>query len=156
MADIEVTSDSDALIFPLGVYLDPKIVRAMLQVALNNNLITLKQLTSIEGYEILKGDNSVHKSVIANGLGYDMYKYQQKGKDYFYANYPHNDLGQDPLHYVSSENKTLIQHPFGGTGNLRRSSQRYSNHTSTSRRSTRSNNKNIRISFSTMGYLWIS
>ncbi len=112
MAAIEVADNTDALIFPLGIYLDPAVVRAMLQVAVNNNLITPKQLSSIEGYEILKGDNSIHKSVIANGLGYDMYKYEQKGKDYFYANYPHNDLGEDMLHYVSSDNKTLIQHPF--------------------------------------------
>lgn len=117
MADTNVTDSSDAVIFPLGVYLDPAVVRTMLQVALNNNLITSEQLTNIEGYEILKGDNSIHKSVIANGLGYDMYKYEQKGKKYFYANYPHNDLGKDPLHYVSKEDKTLIQHPFGGTNN---------------------------------------
>lgn len=117
MADTNVTDNSDALIFPLGVYLDPAVVRTMLQVALNNNLITAEQLANVEGYEILKGDNSIHKSVIANGLGYDMYKYEQKGKDYFYANYPHNDLGKDPLHYVSKDNKTLIQHPFGGTSN---------------------------------------
>lgn len=116
MADMEVTSNSDALIFPLGVYLDPAVVRAMLLVALNNNLLTPKQYDSIEGYEILKGDNSIHKSVIANGLGYDMYKYRSKGKDYHYANYPHNDLGQDILHY-GEDNKTLIQHPFGGTSN---------------------------------------
>lgn len=117
MADTNVTDNSDALIFPLGVYLDPAVVRTMLQVAVNNNLITEEQLANVEGYEILKGDNSIHKSVIANGLGYDMYKYEQKGKDYFYANYPHNDLGKDPLHYVSKDNKTLIQHPFGGTSN---------------------------------------
>ncbi len=117
MADIEVSSNSDALVFPLGVYLDPAVIRTMLQVALNNGLITSKQLSEIEGYEILKGDNSIHKSIIANGLGYDMYKYEQKGKEYFYANYPHNDLGQDPLHYVSNENRTLIQHPFDGKKN---------------------------------------
>lgn len=112
MADIEVADNTDALIFPLGIFLDPAIVRTMLQVALNNNLLTPEQLSSIEGYEILKGDNSIHKSVIANGLAYDMYKYKQKGKNYFYANYPHNDLGKDMLHYVSSTDKTLIEHPF--------------------------------------------
>lgn len=117
MSDMNVADNSEALIFPLGIYLDPAVVRTMLQVARNNNLITDKQLSEVVGYEILKGDNSIHKSIIANGLGYDMYKYQQKGKDYYYANYPHNDLGQDFLHYVSNENKTLIQHPFGSTGN---------------------------------------
>lgn len=117
ISDMNVTDNSETLIFPLGVYLDPAVVRTMLQVALNNNLITYKQLSNIEGYEILKGDNSIHKSIIANGLAYDMYKYEQKGKDYFYANYPHNDLGKDLLHYVSKDNKTLIQHPFGGTSN---------------------------------------
>ncbi len=116
MSDRDAVSSSDALIFPLGVYLDPAVVRAMLKVAVSNNLITSKQRSNIVGYEILKGDNSIHKSVIANGLGYDMYKYDRKGKDYFYANYPHNDLGQDLLHY-NGDTKNLIQHPFGGTEN---------------------------------------
>ncbi len=117
MTDITVAASSDALIFPIGIYLDPEIVSAMLQVAYNNNLITSEQLLDIEGYEILKGDNSVHKSVIASGLGYDMYKYNQKERDYYYANYPHNDLGKDPLHYHSEENKSIIDHPFGGIKN---------------------------------------
>ena len=112
-----VVSLAETLIYPLGVSIDENSVVSMLNVALSNNLITLKQLNNIESFEILRGDNSIQKSVIANGLAYDMYKYQQKNNTYLYANYPHNDLGDDLLHYTNSNRNTLIPHPYIGAGN---------------------------------------
>ncbi|MEI6887498.1 MAG: hypothetical protein WCK31_04665, partial [bacterium] len=109
----------DSYIFPLGVTIDNEAVKAMLVVAFNNKLITQEELDNIEGFEILRGDNSIHKSVIANGLGYDMYKYDRSNKPYYYANYPFNDLGQDLLHYNDNGSNNLIQHPFLGEGNNR-------------------------------------
>lgn len=108
---------ADSLIFPLGVTIDNNVIKTLLQVAYKNKLITQKELDNIQGFEILKGDNSVQKSIIANGLGYDMYKYKRENKFFYYANYPFNDLGQDILHYDDNDNNTLIQHPFQGNGN---------------------------------------
>jgi hypothetical protein len=90
----------------------------MLQVALNNNLITQKEFDNIEGFEILRGDNTVHKSVIASGLAFDMYNYNKKdGEKWWYSNFPFNDLGADKFHTIDEGRTTLIQHPFGGNSN---------------------------------------
>lgn len=105
---------SDSLIFPLGVKLDNTIVNKFLDIAVKNNLITQKRRNSFVSYEILRGDNSVSKSVIANSLGYDMYQYTEKNQKVLYANYPHNDLGDDILHL---ENNTFIKHPYQGSYN---------------------------------------
>lgn len=109
---------TDTVIFPIGVSLDSKVVRTMLNIALNNGLITQKEFDNIEGYEILKGDNSIHKSVIANGLGYDMYNYEKSDDEkWWYANFPFNDLGEDKYHTVVKNGKELIQHPFNSENN---------------------------------------
>lgn len=118
MSEFNLPSFSESYIFPMGVMLDSELVKAMLRVALNNNLITKKEFDSIQGYEILKADNTVSKSVIANGISFDMYKYTKKGKDYLYSNYPYNDLGEDLLHKDAPDGE-LIQHPFNGERNNR-------------------------------------
>jgi hypothetical protein len=110
---------ADTLIFPLGVTIDNSVVKTLLQVAYNNKLITKKELENVEGFEILRGDISTQKSIIANGLGYDMYKYKRENKLFYYANYPFNDLGQDILHYDDDGSKRFIQHPFLGNENNR-------------------------------------
>lgn len=109
---------SETIIFPLGITIDSSIITTMLQVAKNNGLISQKQLDSIDGYEILRGDNTVHKSVIANGLGFDMYNYEKEdGEKWWYSNFPFNDLGDDKFHTSDSARKNLIKHPYNGDGN---------------------------------------
>ena len=119
MSDIAVAPFSDTFIYPLGVVLDDKVVVTMLNIALTNGLISQKDYDNIEGFEILRGDNSVSKSVLANGLGYDMYKYSKGNNTYLYPNFPHNDLGEDLLHYEDSSRTNLIQHPFSANKNNR-------------------------------------
>lgn len=118
MSEDNSASFSDALIFPLGIELDSNIVLSMLTVALNNNLITQEEYENIEGYEILKADNRFSRSVIANGLAYDMYEYNQGQNKVLYANYPHNDLGNDLLN-LTSKSGTTIPHPYAGEKNNR-------------------------------------
>ena len=114
LSTLNTTKFSESLVFPLGVSLDNKVVQAFLKIALNNKLLNQEEFDNIYGYEILKGDNTAQKSIIANGLGYDMYKYQENGAPVHYANFPFNDLGKDLLHL---ENGALINHPFNGQSN---------------------------------------
>ena len=114
MVDVNLPKFAETLIFPLGISLDNKVVETFLKIARNNGLISQEEFENIEGYEILKADNTAQKSVIANGLAYDMYKYTEKGKEVHYANFPHNDLGEDLLHI---EGGNYVQHPFDGEGN---------------------------------------
>lgn len=112
---------SETIIFPLGITIDPTIVTTMLQVARLNGLITQKELDNIEGYEILRGDNSIHKSVIANGLGFDMYNYEKNNsgerEKWWYANFPFNDLGDDKFNTSDANRTNLIKHPNSGNSN---------------------------------------
>lgn len=105
---------SEALIFPLGINIDNAVINTFLDIAVNNKLLTPRQRFDIAGYEIVKGDNSIHKSIVANTIGFDMYKYTEKGSEVLYPNYPLNDLGQDLL---QTENGVNINHPFGGISN---------------------------------------
>ena len=61
-------------------------------------------ITSIVGYEILRGTREGNKSVIAKGMINNMFKYTIEGnitnRTGLYPNYPYNDLGPDP--YLST------------------------------------------------------
>lgn len=108
-----------ATIYPLGVTINPTVVNAFLNIAVNNGLITQEQRDAITGYEIFRGDRSIHKSVLSKGLLYDMYSYEEDGDNVLYANYPYNDLGPDDLHFEDDGRNNLIQHPTGGVSNTR-------------------------------------
>jgi hypothetical protein len=111
-----IQDNSQSAIYPLGVSLDSNVVKVFLDIAKNNNLITQEERDNIVGYEILKADNSLHKSIVAKGILYDMYSYDDSGKKTLYSNYPHNDLGQDIFNFERNT-QTLIQHPYEGVRN---------------------------------------
>ena len=113
--NLALQKNADSIIFPLGVNLDGEVVKSMLNVAFANGLLTKKQRENIVGWELLRGDNSIHKSVIANGLGYDMYNYQKGGDRVHYANFPFNDLGDNK--FALDNNGSPIRHPNGGDSN---------------------------------------
>lgn len=115
--DIDSKDFTESTILPLGINIDDNTVRTMLSVALKNNLITIKEFNNIEGYEILKGDNSISKSIIANGLGFDYFKYNKGGTEWWYSNYPLNDLGKDKFN-LTAKGLDNIQHPFNGESNF--------------------------------------
>lgn len=119
MTEENIASFSDSLIYPLGVSIDASAIRTMLQVAVSNGLMTQEDYDNIDSFEILKGDNSVSKTILANGLGYDMYKYQKGNNTYLYPNFPHNDLGKDKLHFTGDDRQELISHPYESEKNNR-------------------------------------
>lgn len=114
MGEFNLQPFSESVIFPLGISLDSNVVETFLNIATNNNLISDKQREEIVGYEILKADNVINKSIISKAVASDMYKYTEKGKDVYYPNYPLNDLGDDLL---NKNGASLIQHPFSGEMN---------------------------------------
>jgi hypothetical protein len=87
----------DTVIFPLGITIDEDLINSFLDIAVKNNLISQEKRKLIIGYEILRGDIAQNRSIISSGLLYDMRKYTDKGKDWYYSNYPYNDLGKDKL-----------------------------------------------------------
>lgn len=111
----------DTPIYPIGVYLDPVVIDVFLDIAVHNQLITQEQRNKLTQYEILRGDRTLNKSIIAKGLAYDMYSYRERGtdKDILYSNYPYNTLKADKLHYTDDTRGTYIPHPKGGSSNSR-------------------------------------
>lgn len=85
-------------IFPIGVRID----LANIKNAIANSDLTDSQKEQITGYRIVRSDRVNNKSVIAKGLLYNVGAYTpasegSENQEYFYPNYPFNDLGDDPF-----------------------------------------------------------
>lgn len=117
--NINFKNNADSIIFPLGVELDSATVRVAIQIAYKNNLITKKkQKDSIQGFEIMRGDNSVSKSVIANGIAFDMYNYEKDGDTIHFSNFPFNDLGENKFLTTQRFGNSLVEHPYNSSRNF--------------------------------------
>ena len=88
-------------IFPLGVSIDENLINIYLDIAVKNNLLSQEKRNLITGYEILRGDISQNRSVVASGLLFDMRSYEEEGKKKYYPNYPFNALGADKMNLES-------------------------------------------------------
>ena len=83
---------SDA-VYPIGVKLNVQQV---------SQLITASSLPqtvkdSIVGFKIVRGDRSTNKSIIAKGVLRNVGSYIREETQYYYPNYPYNDLNEDPF-----------------------------------------------------------
>lgn len=94
-------------------------------------------ITSIVGYEILRGSREGHKSIIAKGMINNIRAYKENDKYVLFQNYPYNDsVNGDPFYvgsmdvpqeqldkdryYVSFHSPdTTFQHPFIGQSQLK-------------------------------------
>lgn len=113
-----------AKIYPLGLRIDPETVKAWLDWAVLEGLITSEERAEITGYKIVRGNRVGNKSIAAKGLLFDMWKYREY--DYYndstsnlltyYPSYPFNDLDSDD--YLNNGGNAFT-HPYGGNGNTR-------------------------------------
>lgn len=85
-------------VYPIGVKVDTNQIQTLIQ----NSTLTQEQKEAIVGFKLVRGDRTVNKSVIAKGILRNVGKYSREGKDYFFPNYPYNDLSQDPFLNVSN------------------------------------------------------
>lgn len=90
-----IASNSDSIISPLGFSLDGEVVSNMLDVAVDNNLITQEQRNNIVDFKIYRADSTLDRSVVASGLVFNTKSYQEEGETINYFNYPFNSLGTD-------------------------------------------------------------
>ena len=89
-------------IFPIGVKLDVAQVLTLIQ----QSDLTLDQKAEIVAFKIVRGDRGTNKSVIAKGILRNVGKYNREGTEYYYPNYPYNDLRPDPFINSSSNSYT--------------------------------------------------
>ena len=82
----------DNAVFPIGVKIDNDQIANLI---ISSDL-TQDQKDDIIGYKIVRGDRSTNKSVIAKGLIRNVNKYNKQDQDYYYPNYPYNQVvGED-------------------------------------------------------------
>lgn len=101
-------------IFPIGVRINISQVQALIA---NSNL-TQAQKDSIVGFKILRGNRDVNKSIVAKGLLRNVGKYTREGTDYYFPNYPYNDLREDPFLLAQSNayNSICLTYSVTSTG----------------------------------------
>lgn len=80
-------------IYPIGVRIDVDRIQNLIQ---TSNL-TDEQKADIIGFKIVRGDRSTNKSVVAKGILRNVGKYTRENTDYYFPNYPYNDLREDPF-----------------------------------------------------------
>lgn len=86
------TMQNDA-IFPIGVKIDNTEISSLI---LSSNL-TSQQKSDIVGYKIVRGDRGINKSIVAKGILRNVNKYTRNQEEYYFPNYPYNDLNADPF-----------------------------------------------------------
>jgi hypothetical protein len=135
--DSEAYSNNNTYIYPIGVQLKNSL-NDYIQIAITKGILTQEEASLIAGYEIVRGDRTGNKSIIAKGLLYNMNYYidvnpsTNISEEILYPNYPFNDLREDKYlnndlsddySYIVFEVTTLNAFltgdtiPFGSYGN---------------------------------------
>lgn len=95
--------DGKTYIFPLGI----KILKNDILKAIDESDLTDDQKQEIIGFKIVRGDRaSGNMSIVAKGHFTNVGHYRYQEQDYYFPNYPYNDVGIDPL-FANSEVKPL-------------------------------------------------
>jgi hypothetical protein len=80
-------------IYPIGVKIDVQ----QIEFAIQSSSLTDAEKASIVGFKIVRGNRSANKSIIAKGILRNVGKYKREETEYYYPNYPYNDLSPDPF-----------------------------------------------------------
>lgn len=90
-------------IFPIGVKIDNQQVLRLIE----SSSLTQEQKDNIAGFKIIRGDRSTNKSIVAKGILRNVGKYKREETEYYYPNYPYNDLSVDPFLLDKSNSYTV-------------------------------------------------
>ena len=83
----------DNAVFPIGVKINLEQVYSLIK---RSNL-TQEQKDEITGIKIIRGNRGTNKSIIAKGILRNVGKYEREGQEYYFPNYPYNDISEDPF-----------------------------------------------------------
>ena len=105
-------------IYPLGVRINMEAIHDMIR---NSPDLSEAEKEDIAMIKIVRSNRANSKSVIAKGMLYNVGKYRKDSDDYFYPNYPFNDLRADPFISVGSnapklENTLNVNDQIGNVG----------------------------------------
>jgi hypothetical protein len=97
-------------ILPIGVKVD----LSQIAVLIGSSGLTQAEKDNIEGFKIVRGDRSTNRSIVAKGILRNVGLYSREGVDYYYPNYPYNDLSEDPF-LLSQSNAYTANAKDGGS-----------------------------------------
>ena len=80
-------------VFPIGVNIDIQQVSMLI----DSSGLTAEQKDDVIGFKIVRGDRGTNKSIIAKGILRNVGKYTREEQDFYFPNYPYNDLHADPF-----------------------------------------------------------
>jgi len=83
----------DTAIFPIGVKIDISQVTTLIA----SSELTEDQKQEIVGFKIVRGNRGTNRSIIAKGMLRNVGTYRRENEDFFFPNYPYNDLNTDPF-----------------------------------------------------------
>ena len=83
----------DNAVFPIGVKIDLVQINSLIKAS---NL-TQEQKDEIAGIKIIRGDRGTNKSIIGKGILRNVGKYEREEEEYYFPNYPYNDITEDPF-----------------------------------------------------------
>jgi hypothetical protein len=89
----EVSMQAADAVYPIGVRIDTNQVQSLI----NASGLSQEEKDAIAGFKIVRGNRSTNKSIVAKGMLRNVGKYTRQNTDYFYPNYPYNDLNKDPF-----------------------------------------------------------
>jgi hypothetical protein len=102
-----------SVIYPIGFFISNEVINAFLDIAVKNGLLSQEERSKIKKYEIVRGDRRTDKSIIAKGLLFDDYQYEEENGDVIhYPNYPLNSLGKDQFNDVNHPYNSLRNNKF--------------------------------------------
>ena len=95
-------------VFPIGVRVDSDQIRSLI----SSSPLTVEQRDDIVGYKIVRGDRGTNKSIVAKGILRNVGTYEREGQNYYFPNYPYNDLNKDPFINKTNNAWKQICEPF--------------------------------------------
>lgn len=99
-SDVPVQPFGETVIEILGVSIDENVINMALDIAEYNGLITTKERADIIGYEIMRGELTLERSVKSSGIIFDMREYKEGSNTVKYSNYPYNSFSDDIFNNV--------------------------------------------------------
>lgn len=107
----ELTMENTA-VFPIGIKIDVDQIKSLIA----QSDLTDEQKDDIVGFKILRGNRGTNKSIIAKGMLRNVNKYTRDKTEYYFANYPYNDLTEDP--FINENNNAYLQECVSYTINI--------------------------------------
>lgn len=97
--------------YPIGFLID---VQSLYNAIQTSTDLTPAEKRKIVGFKIMRSDRGANKSIEAKGYLFNCGRYAKEGSNYYYANYPFNDVHPDP--FIAS---TFVADKSGDNANNR-------------------------------------